>query len=76
MFGVEQFTAILNPPEVAILSIGTITDVPVGVDGEVVLCPMMQVTINADHRAGDGAVAARFLSALKKALENPWLLLT
>ena len=76
MFGVEQFTAILNPPEVAILSIGTITDVPVGVDGEVVLRPIMQVTINADHRAVDGAVAARFLSALKKALENPWLLLT
>mgnify|MGYP003321899985 CR=1 FL=1 len=76
MFGIEQFTAILNPPEVAILSIGTVTDVPVGVDGEVVLRPIMQVTINADHRAVDGAVAARFLSALKKALENPWLLLT
>ena len=50
--------------------------VDVGVDGEVVLCPIMQVTINTDHRAVDGAVAARFLSALKKALENPWLLLT
>ena len=75
MFGIEHFTAILNPPEVAILSIGTVTDVPVGVDGEVVLRPIMQVTINADHRAVDGAVAARFLAALKKALENPWLLL-
>ena len=75
MFGIEQFTAILNPPEVAILSIGTVTDVPVGMDGEVVLRPIMQVTINADHRAVDGAVAARFLAALKKALENPWLLL-
>ena len=75
MLGIEHFTAILNPPEVAILSIGTVTDVPVGVDGEVVLRPIMQVTINADHRAVDGAVAARFLAALKKALENPWLLL-
>jgi len=75
MFGVEQFTAILNPPEVGILSIGAVTDIPVGVKGEVVLRPIMQVTVNADHRAVDGAVAARFLSALKKALENPWLLL-
>ena len=75
MFGVEQFTAILNPPEVGILSIGTVTDIPVGVKGEVVLRPIIQVTINADHRAVDGAVAARFLSALKKVLENPWLLL-
>ena len=71
MFGIEQFSAILNPPEVGILSVGAIRDIPVGVEGKVVLSPMMQVTVNVDHRAVDGAVAARFLNFLKEILENP-----
>ncbi len=71
MFGVEQFSAILNSPEVGILSVGTIRDQPVEVEGRVVFLPMMQVTINVDHRAVDGAVAARFLSSLKEILEHP-----
>ena len=71
MFGIEQFSAILNPPEVGILSVGAIRDIPVGVQGQVVLSPMMQVTVTVDHRAVDGAVAARFLNFLKEILENP-----
>jgi len=71
MFGVEQFTAIVNPPEVGILSIGTIRDTPVVLEGQVSVRPLMQVTINADHRAVDGVVAAQFLNSLKKQLEDP-----
>lgn len=76
MFGVEQFTAIVNPPEVGILSVGTILDTPVGSNGQVVLRPVMQMTVNADHRAVDGVVAARFMSSLKKTLEDPGPLFT
>lgn len=75
MFGIEQFTAILNPPEVGILAVGVIQETPVGVGGQIVLRPMMQLTLNADHRAVDGAVAAAFLKELKEAMENPYLLL-
>ena len=75
MYGIEHFTAILNPPEAGILSVGTIRDMPVGVDGQIVLRPMMQMTLSVDHRAVDGAVAARFLKSLKNALENPYSLL-
>jgi len=76
MFRVDQFTAILNPPEVGILSIGTILDTPIGWNGQVVLRPVMQVTVNVDHRAVDGAVAARFISTIKDTLENPRSLFT
>jgi pyruvate dehydrogenase E2 component (dihydrolipoamide acetyltransferase) len=71
MFGIEQFTAILNPPEVGILSVGNINDIPAGVEGQVVLRPIMKVTLNVDHRAVDGVVAARFVHSLKKHLEAP-----
>jgi pyruvate dehydrogenase E2 component (dihydrolipoamide acetyltransferase) len=71
MFGVEQFSAIVNPPEVGILAVGAIKDTPYKFQGGVALRPMMQVTINVDHRAVDGAVAARFLSCLKENLESP-----
>jgi pyruvate dehydrogenase E2 component (dihydrolipoyllysine-residue acetyltransferase) len=70
MFGIEQFSAVLNPPEVAILSVGAWKEIPVGSDGKVVLRPMMTVTINVDHRALDGADAARFLKALKQTLQS------
>jgi pyruvate dehydrogenase E2 component (dihydrolipoamide acetyltransferase) len=70
MFGIQRFTAIVNPPQVGIGSAGTIEDTPVGRNGEIVLRPMMQLTINVDHRAVDGAVAAHFLQRLKLGFEN------
>jgi pyruvate dehydrogenase E2 component (dihydrolipoamide acetyltransferase) len=75
MFGIESFTAIVNPPESAILAVGRIVDTPVGAEGEIVLRPMMNLTICADHRVVDGAGAARFLAELKATLENPYLLI-
>ncbi len=74
MFGVEQFTAIVNPPEIGILSVGTVTDRAVKANDQIALRPTMQVTVNVDHRAVDGAVAADFLKTLKSLLENPYLL--
>lgn len=71
MYGIEQFTSILNPPEVGILSVGTVKETPVGIEGEIELRPMMQVTINADHRAVDGVAAAQFLKSLKNSFETP-----
>lgn len=70
MYGIEQFTSILNPPEVGILSVGTVRAVPVVVDGKVAVRSRMQVTLNADHRAVDGAVAAQFLQTLKVSVES------
>ncbi len=67
-------TPILNHPEVAILGVNQIHDRPVAVDGEVVVRPMMYLSPSFDHRVIDGAVAARFVAALKALLENPWQL--
>ena len=75
MFGIESFTAIVNPPESAILAVGRIVDTPAKVGEEVVLQPMMNLTICVDHRIVDGATAARFLADLKETLENPYLLI-
>ncbi len=75
MFGIEQFTAIINPPESAILAVGKMMDTPVAVDGQVVVRPMMTLTLAVDHRVSDGAAAAKFLVELKNTLENPYLLL-
>ncbi|MEW5956286.1 MAG: dihydrolipoamide acetyltransferase family protein [Chloroflexota bacterium] len=75
MFGIESFTAIINPPEVAILAVGKIVETPVGVDGKIKLRPMMNLTLSADHRVVDGAAAAQFLAELKASLENPYLLI-
>ena len=73
MFGIESFTAIVNPPETAILSVGAIADWhgSPGNGGR----PMMTFTANVDHRVVDGAMAARFLAQLKETLEKPYLLL-
>ncbi len=71
MFGIEQFTAIINPPNACILAVGAIRDVPVVEDGEVVPGKRMKVTLSSDHRIVDGASAAKFLSTLKQLLENP-----
>jgi pyruvate dehydrogenase E2 component (dihydrolipoamide acetyltransferase) len=71
MFGVEQFAAIVNPPEGAILATGTIVEKPVVKNGQIVIGHTMKATLSSDHRIIDGAVAARFLQDLKKILENP-----
>ena len=75
MYGIEQFTAVLNPPQAAILAVGTTTDRPVAVAGEVVVRPLMTVTLTVDHRAVDGAPAADFLRTVKTFLEDPALAL-
>ena len=74
-FGVEQFNAIINPPEAGILAVGaTIPEVVALPDGAIATRPMMRITLSADHRIVDGAVAARFIGDLKTTLENPILM--
>ena len=75
MFDVDSFTAVINPPESAILAIGSITPTPVVVDGQVAVRDRMKVTLSSDHRAIDGATAARFLQEVKRLLEEPFGLL-
>jgi pyruvate dehydrogenase E2 component (dihydrolipoamide acetyltransferase) len=75
MYGVERFTAIINPPESAILAVGKMVDTPVAFENQIVLRPMMEITACADHRISDGATVARFLADLKNVLENPYLLI-
>ncbi|MFL5587774.1 MAG: dihydrolipoamide acetyltransferase family protein [Ktedonobacteraceae bacterium] len=72
MFDVDSFTAVINPPESAILAVGSITPTPVVVDGQVVVRNRMKVILSADHRAIDGAMAARFLQEVKRLLEEPF----
>ena len=74
MFDVEHFTAIINPPEAAILAIGSAREVPVVANGEIRTGWRMKVTISVDHRVSDGAEGARFLQALAKYLETPVLM--
>ncbi len=71
MFGVEDFTAIINPPDACILAIGGIQSLPVVKDGEIVPGHVMKVTLSCDHRAVDGATGAAFLNSLKAFLESP-----
>ena len=71
MFDVDDFVAIINPPEGAILAIGSILEKPVVRDGAVIIGHTMKVTLSSDHRIIDGAVAARFLQDFKKYLQNP-----
>lgn len=75
MFGIDEFTAIVNPPQVGILAVGAITDTPVVRDGQIVVRPMMNLILTYDHRVIDGAPAAQFLSRLKELLENPYLMI-
>jgi pyruvate dehydrogenase E2 component (dihydrolipoamide acetyltransferase) len=72
MFDVDSFTAVINPPESAILAVGSITPTPVVVDNQVVVRNRMKVTLSSDHRAIDGATAARFLQEVKRLLEEPF----
>lgn len=71
MFGIEEFTAIINPPNVAILAIGAIRDVPVVKDGTVVAGRRMKLSLSCDHRVVDGATGAPFLTTIKNLLEEP-----
>ncbi len=73
-YGILEFSAIINPPQVAILAIGKITYTPMVIDQEVAVRPVMKVTLSADHRVIDGAYGAKFLDEFKKLLENPVLL--
>lgn len=70
MFGVEEFTAIINPPEAAILAVGSIKQEVVSVNGKIDVKPLMKVTLCSDHRIVDGAIAAQFLGSLKRYLEE------
>jgi pyruvate dehydrogenase E2 component (dihydrolipoamide acetyltransferase) len=71
MFGVERFTAVINPPEAAILAVGATRQEPVVRDGQVVVGHTMAITLSVDHRALDGATAATFMATLTGLLENP-----
>ena len=71
MFGIEEFTAVINPPEAGIIAVGAVEERPVVVDGQVVVQPRMRVTMSCDHRVIDGAQGARFLATLKSFLEEP-----
>ena len=71
MFGVDEFAAIINPPEAAILAVGAATKRAVVVEDEIRIAPIMKATLAVDHRVADGVQAARFLQELKKLLENP-----
>ena len=71
MFGIDEFTAVINPPEGAILAVGAVTAKPVVRDDEIVVRQMMRVTMSCDHRVIDGATGAKFLQTFKKVLENP-----
>jgi pyruvate dehydrogenase E2 component (dihydrolipoamide acetyltransferase) len=74
MFGIDEFTAVINPPEGAILAVGSMSPKPVVRDNEVVVRQMMRVTMSCDHRVIDGATGAKFLQTFKKILENPLFL--
>jgi pyruvate dehydrogenase E2 component (dihydrolipoamide acetyltransferase) len=71
MFGIEEFTAIINPPDACILAIGGISQVPVVKDGQIKIGNIMKVTMSCDHRVVDGATGAAFLQTLKGLLEEP-----
>lgn len=71
MFGIDEFTAVINPPEGAILAVGAMTPKPVVRDEEIVIRQIMRVTMSCDHRVIDGATGAKFLQTFKRILENP-----
>ena len=75
MFGIHEFTAIINPPEAGILAIGGVVDTAVAVEGQVVVRPRMRITMSCDHRVIDGAQGSRFLGTLRAMLEEPTAIL-
>lgn len=75
MYGIEEFTAIINPPDACIMAIGTIVEKPVVRKGQIVVGHTMKVTLSCDHRVVDGAVGSQFLNTFKKYMENPVMML-
>ena len=75
MFGIDEFTAIINPPEAAILAIGRVEEKPVFENGRVVAQPRMRITMSCDHRVIDGATGAKFLQTLRSYLEEPMMMI-
>jgi pyruvate dehydrogenase E2 component (dihydrolipoamide acetyltransferase) len=75
MFGIREFTAIINPPEAGILAIGETKEIPVVEEGQVVVRPRMRVTMSCDHRVIDGATGAQFMATLRSMLEEPTAIL-
>jgi pyruvate dehydrogenase E2 component (dihydrolipoamide acetyltransferase) len=75
MYGIEQFIAVLNPPQVAILAVGSIEDRPTAIDGDFAIVPTMAMTLTCDHRAIDGSEGAEFLRGVKAYVESPALAL-
>jgi pyruvate dehydrogenase E2 component (dihydrolipoamide acetyltransferase) len=75
MFGIDRFTAVLNPPQVAILAVGAAVERPVVVEGELTVAPVLALTLTCDHRAIDGADGAAFLQTLQQMVELPGLAL-
>lgn len=75
MFGIDRFTALINPPEAAILAVGRIVEQPVREDQSIAWRPVLTLTLSADHRVTDGAAAARFMQDVRAMLEEPYLLL-
>jgi pyruvate dehydrogenase E2 component (dihydrolipoamide acetyltransferase) len=71
MFGIDQFTAIINPPEAGILAIGGVEEKPVVIDGTLEVRQRMRVTMSCDHRVVDGATGAKFLQTVRRYIENP-----
>jgi pyruvate dehydrogenase E2 component (dihydrolipoamide acetyltransferase) len=71
MFGIEEFTAIINPPDACILAVGGIKQTPIVKNGQIVVGNIMKVTLSCDHRVVDGATGAAFLQSVKANLENP-----
>ena len=71
MFGIDEFTSIINQPNSAILSVGSIVEKPVVRDSQIVIRSMMKLTLACDHRTVDGATGAQFLQTLKTYLEHP-----
>ena len=74
MFGIDQFTAIINPPESGIIAVGAVEEKPVVVDGQVVVRKRVRFTMSCDHRVIDGATGARFLQDVRRMLENPLMI--
>jgi pyruvate dehydrogenase E2 component (dihydrolipoamide acetyltransferase) len=75
MFGIDEFTAIINPPDACIMAVGGIAEKPIVKNGQIVPGNIMKVTLSCDHRVVDGAVGSAFLNSFKEYMENPVLLL-
>ena len=75
MFGIEEFTAIINPPDACIMAVGGTKQIPVVKNGQVVAGNVMKVTLSCDHRVVDGVTGSLFLQSFKRLMENPVVLL-